>query len=270
MPTNLGRVRGSFIYNGNAITDSAIKSELSAAGALVLDKDIYICNSSGNHPYFIYNASRDVWENKGTISGIDNFDSFLSLSSTNGVQNKIITAFAKDKCAMGSFKVRSSSNKTISLLSIIQQLIKVKQAPSGSSWSITKASGLLYIDACKINNLESSWLQDQLVLWRQESGRYNPGTPVSFGPTCRALIVRFDWWQSYGGGSGQEYFTINGIAFTGSSISLVSGSARISTTSPSVGTYGGDMYISFNNDVTSHVDDYVLDAVVFSAESVSS
>ena len=92
MPTDLGRVRGSYIFNGTAQNSNDIKTELQNAGKIFLDRDIYICNSIGNHPYFIYNASNSTWEQKGTISGIDNFDTALSSSSTNAPQNKVVKA----------------------------------------------------------------------------------------------------------------------------------------------------------------------------------
>lgn len=90
MPTDLGRVRGSFIFNGSSNTSAAIKAELQAAGKISLNGDIYICNSQGNHPYFIYNSSNQTWEQKGTISGVDNFDTQMDVNSTNAVQNKVV------------------------------------------------------------------------------------------------------------------------------------------------------------------------------------
>lgn len=70
MPTDLGRVRGSFIFTGNSTTSAQIKAELTAANKIYLDGDIYVVNSSSSHPYFVYNASNTTWEQKGTITGL--------------------------------------------------------------------------------------------------------------------------------------------------------------------------------------------------------
>lgn len=93
MAQNLGRIRGSFIFNGNSTSSNSIKAELTNLGQIYLDGDYYVCNSIANHPYFIYEAAHDRWLEKGHISGLPDYDGSLSPTSMNAVQNSVITQY---------------------------------------------------------------------------------------------------------------------------------------------------------------------------------
>ena len=211
MPTNLGRVRGSFIFNGNALTDSAIKSELS--GQLVLDKDIYICNSSGNHPYFIYKASTNTWEQKGTISGVNNFDSFLSLDSTNAVQNKIISSFINGLIGNRTYaKVLGNEDGSISIIGAVKAMAGVTNFnPSGKpAGTYTLVSGICMIDFSPLNSIGSTI--SRVFLKTRNAGRYEPTTWVypDVG-TTKLIVARFQSYVIWDGSYGQEKFDIQPI-----------------------------------------------------------
>ena len=239
MPTNLGRVRGSFIFNGNALSDGAIKSELS--GQLVLDKDIYICNSSDNHPYFVYQASNNTWIQKGTISGVNNFDGFLSIYSSNAVQNKIITSFVKGLIGNKTYYKESGITEgAFSIISAVKEMAgKTTFDPTGKpAGTYNIVSGICMIDFSPLSGTSS-----QIKIRTRNAGTFEPTSwsYVDIG-TTKLVIARFQSYVIWDGYYGEEKFDLQPICFQESggitfpSISTVS----VYGTTPSSSAFGGD------------------------------